>query len=50
MCGAIPSHPQYAFTAWCSLKAQGQLYLTLPLRGRKWWEAGEDCVMRSFIT
>jgi len=20
------------------------------LRGRKWWEAGEDCIMRSFIT
>jgi hypothetical protein len=19
-------------------------------RGRKWWEAGEDCIMRSFIT
>jgi hypothetical protein len=22
----------------------------LDLRGRKWWEAGEDCIMRSFIT
>jgi hypothetical protein len=21
----------------------------LDLRGRKWWEAGEDCIMRSFI-
>jgi hypothetical protein len=24
----IPPFPQYAFMAWCSLKAQGQLYLT----------------------
>jgi len=30
MCGAIPPLPQYAFKAWCSVKAQGQLYL-LPL-------------------
>jgi hypothetical protein len=22
----------------------------LELRGRKWWEAGEGCIMRSFIT
>jgi hypothetical protein len=22
----------------------------LDLRGRKWWEAREDCIMRSFIT
>jgi hypothetical protein len=22
----------------------------LNIRGRKWWEAGEDCIMRSFIT
>jgi hypothetical protein len=22
----------------------------LDLRGRKWWEDGEDCIMRSFIT
>jgi hypothetical protein len=27
---AIPPLPQYAFMAWCSVKAQGQLYL-LPL-------------------
>jgi nitroimidazol reductase NimA-like FMN-containing flavoprotein (pyridoxamine 5'-phosphate oxidase superfamily) len=26
---AIPSLPQYAFMAWCSVKAQGQLYLLL---------------------
>jgi hypothetical protein len=31
MNGAIPPLPQYAFMAWCSVKAQGQLYLTLPL-------------------
>jgi len=24
--GAIPPLPQYAFIAWCSVKAQGQLY------------------------
>jgi hypothetical protein len=23
---------------------------TLDIRGRKWWEAGGDCIMRSFIT
>jgi hypothetical protein len=22
----------------------------LDLRGRKWWQAGEDCILRSFIT
>jgi hypothetical protein len=27
--GAIHPLPQYAFMAWCSVKAQGQLYLTL---------------------
>jgi hypothetical protein len=30
MNGAILSLPQYAFMAWCSVKAQGQLYLYLP--------------------
>jgi hypothetical protein len=29
MSGAIHSLPQYAFMAWCSVKAQGQLYLYL---------------------
>jgi hypothetical protein len=29
MSGALPSLPQYAFMAWCSVKAQGQLYLYL---------------------
>jgi hypothetical protein len=29
MRGAIPSLPQYAFMAWCSVKAQGQLYIYL---------------------
>jgi hypothetical protein len=28
MSGTIPPFPQYAFMAWCSVKAQGQLYLT----------------------
>jgi hypothetical protein len=27
MRGAIPPLPQYAFMAWCSFEAQGQLYL-----------------------
>jgi hypothetical protein len=27
MSGAILPLPQYAFMAWCSVKAQGQLYL-----------------------
>jgi hypothetical protein len=27
MSGAIPPLPQYAFMAWCSAKAQEQLYL-----------------------
>jgi hypothetical protein len=31
MSGAIPSLPQYAFMAWCSVKAQGQHYLYLYL-------------------
>jgi hypothetical protein len=29
MSGAVPPLPQYAFMAWCSVKAQGQLYLLL---------------------
>jgi hypothetical protein len=31
MRGAIPPLSQYAFMAWCSVKAQGQLYLHLYL-------------------
>jgi len=27
MSGAIPPLPQYAFMVWCSVKAQGQLYI-----------------------
>jgi len=27
LCGATHSLPQYAFMAWCSVKAQGQLYV-----------------------
>jgi len=27
MPGGIPSLPQYAIMAWCSVKAEGQLYL-----------------------
>jgi len=29
MSGAVPPLPQYAFMTWCSVKAQGQLYLYL---------------------
>jgi hypothetical protein len=29
MSGSIHPFPQYAFMAWCSVKAQGQLYLNL---------------------
>jgi len=29
MSGTIPPLPQYASMAWCSVKAQGQLYFTL---------------------
>jgi len=29
---AIPTRPQYAFMAWCSGKAQGQLYLYLRIQ------------------
>jgi hypothetical protein len=31
MSGAIPPLPQYALMALCSFKAQGQIYLYLPL-------------------
>jgi len=31
MSGAIPPRPQYAFIAWCSGEAQGQLHLYLCL-------------------
>jgi hypothetical protein len=29
MSGAIPPLPQYGFMAWCSVKAQGQIYFYL---------------------
>jgi hypothetical protein len=35
MCGAIPPLPQYAFMAWCLVKAQGQFYLYLYLNTEK---------------
>jgi hypothetical protein len=61
MRGAINPLHHYAFMAWCSVKTQ---YLTetkitikkdrvlreyLELRGRKWRETRENCIMRSFI-
>jgi hypothetical protein len=33
MRGAIPPLPRYAFTGWCSVKPQGQLYLYLTFCG-----------------
>jgi len=33
MRGVIPPFLQYAFMAWCSVKAQGQIYL-LPFRAQ----------------
>jgi hypothetical protein len=42
MSEATPSLPQYAFMAWCLVKAQGQLYLYLYGRRKeertKWQE------------
>jgi hypothetical protein len=32
---AIPPLPQYIFMVWCSVKAQGQFYLTLPKVAQK---------------
>jgi len=41
MSGAIPALPQYAFMAWCLVKAQCQSYVieNVPLYevGRRWW-------------
>jgi len=31
MRGAMPPHSQYAFMAWCSVKAEGHIYLYLLL-------------------
>jgi hypothetical protein len=33
---SMPPFPQYAFMAWCLVKAQGQLYLYLLLDGGEW--------------
>jgi hypothetical protein len=37
MSGAIHPLPQYAFMAWCLVKAQGQLYLYLTLYRCETW-------------
>jgi hypothetical protein len=42
MRGAIPPLPQYAFMAWCSVKAQGHLYLYTKL----WSENFEEMLVR----
>jgi hypothetical protein len=61
MCGAIPPFAQYAFMAWCSVKAQGQLYLYLDISlniyhiTKFFWTKGADlnvvCILRheSFV-
>jgi hypothetical protein len=36
MSGAIPPLPQYAYMAWCCVKAQGQLCLYLDDAIRQW--------------
>jgi hypothetical protein len=35
MRGAISPLPQYAFMAWCSVKAQGQLYIYLTKEAKR---------------
>jgi hypothetical protein len=45
MLGAIPPLTQYAFVAWCPVKAQGKLYLYLTLKGwvdGRWNELRQD--------
>jgi hypothetical protein len=42
MSAAIPPLPQYAFMAWCSVKAQGQLYLYLLLDKCEWVASRPD--------
>jgi hypothetical protein len=49
MGGAVPPLPQYAFMAWCSGGAQGQLYLYLfilhiNMDVRETWCEGLDCI------
>jgi hypothetical protein len=34
----------------CQHSVESRRRETLDLRGRRWWEAAEDCIMRSFIT
>jgi hypothetical protein len=44
MSGAIRPLPQYAFIAWCSAKAQGQLYLyLLPFSSTRPWNDTNAC-------
>jgi hypothetical protein len=40
MSGAIPPLPQYAFMAWNSVKAQGQLYLYLTCETTELYRTG----------
>jgi hypothetical protein len=41
MRGDNPPLPQYAYVVWCSVKAQGHLYLYLYLHGQKYREKEE---------
>jgi hypothetical protein len=42
--GAIPAIPQYAFMAWCSVKAQEQFYLS-----NTWWRKIMKSSLYSFL-
>jgi hypothetical protein len=53
MSGATPPLPQYAFIAWCSVKAQRRLHLYLRKTGcdgMDYIQFGQECVQqRSFV-
>jgi hypothetical protein len=49
MSGSIPPLPQYAFTAWCSVKAQGQLYLYISHISDSWISLADDSFWTGFI-
>jgi hypothetical protein len=44
----IPPLPQYAFMAWCSVKAQGQLYLYLYHIMKAYWRV--EVWLQAFLT
>jgi hypothetical protein len=50
MGGAIPQLPQYASIVWCSVKAQGQLYLYLYLHEISYCKMELFCVYEDWLT